>query len=389
MSDIAPSNDEFWQNHLELHQMDLEDKQAYHDFADQLEGLEQSLGSSVQKLFYLSVPPDATRTVIEHLGEAGLSKAPNTKLLLEKPFGTDIASAEDLIKHISQHFKEDQVYRIDHYLAKEMAQNLVVFRSANPFFSKTWNKDFIASIEVISSESIDIEGRKVFYEQTGALRDVVQSHLLQLLALTLMELPKLDDWSSIPSLRRQALEAIKPIEQATRGQYDGYREEVGNAASMVETFVGLELESSDPRWQAVPIRIITGKALGTQYTEIRISFKGDGNTEANLLSLRIQPNEGVEIRLWVKKPGYERELQQIPLSYEYKSHFGDNVPNAYEQVFVDAMRSEHSLFTTSDEVLASWRILAAVQARWEQSSDDLKFYKKGSSLTDIKGQSWL
>lgn len=387
LKDVVPTGDDFWEHHVELHQMDLDDPAAYHQLATQLEGIDRSLGGKAQRLFYLSIPPEVTQTVIEHLGEAGLADVPDTKLLLEKPFGTNLASAQELVDHLAQYFKEDQIYRIDHYLAKEMAQNLVVFRSANPFFAKTWNKEFIASIEVIASEKLGIEGRKVFYEQTGALRDVVQSHLLQLLALTLMELPVLDDWQSIPELRRQALEAIEPTNQAVRGQYEGYRQEVENADSPVETFVSMNLVSKDPRWQGVPIKVVTGKALDARYTEIRLSFRGDGKTEANLLTLRVQPDESVQICLWVKKPGYERQLQQIPLSFTYKHHFGDKLPDAYERVFVDAMRSDHSLFTTSEEVLASWRILAPLQEAWAKSADDLVIYKKASNPRDVADKS--
>lgn len=383
LKDVAPADDDFWEHHLELRQMDLDDTAAYHDLATQLEGIERSLGGSAQKLFYLSVPPDAAQTIIQKLGDAGLAEAPRTKLLLEKPFGTDLSSAEQLVKNLEAHFKEEQVYRIDHYLAKEMAQNLVVFRSANPVFSQTWNSKFIASIEVIACETLTIEGRSTFYEQTGALRDVVQSHLLQLVALTLMELPKLDDWQSIPRLRCEALSAIAPAKTAMRGQYEGYKEEVKNPDSAVETFVSLQLESTDPRWKGVPIKVTTGKALDQQFTEIRVAYRGEGNTEANLLTLRVQPDESVQIALWVKKPGYERQLQQIPLSFKYSHHFEDKLPDAYERVFMDAMRSDHSLFTTSQEVLASWKILAPVQAAWEKSSDDLGVYKKGSSPQDI------
>jgi glucose-6-phosphate 1-dehydrogenase len=385
LSDVAPADDDFWQRHLELHQMDLDNKQAYHEFAKQLEGVERSLGGSAQRLFYLSVPPEATQTVVQMLGDSGLAEVHDTKLLLEKPFGTDLTSAKQLVTHLESHFKEEQVYRIDHYLAKEMAQNLIVFRSANPVFSQTWSNKFIASIEVVASEKIGIEGRKTFYEQTGALRDVVQSHLLQLAALTLMELPKLNDMQSIPVLRCQALTAIEPAKPSdvVRGQYDGYREEVDNDDSKVETFVSLRLTSTDPRWENVPITLTTGKALEEQFTEIRVSYRGEGNTDANILVLRIQPDEGVQVCLWVKKPGLDNALQQIPLSFEYKHHFNDKLPDAYERVFVDAMRSDHSLFTTSQEVLASWQILAPLQDVWAKSTDDLLTYQKGSSPSDV------
>jgi glucose-6-phosphate 1-dehydrogenase len=385
LQDVVATDDDFWEQHLELRQMDLSDSQAYHAFAEQLQGIERSLGGSAQRLFYLSVPPDATQSVVQHLGDSGLAEVPGTKLLLEKPFGTDLASAQALVEHIAQHFKEDQVYRIDHYLAKEMAQNLIVFRAANPIFAETWNNKFISSIEVTASEKIGIEGRSAFYEQTGALRDVVQSHLLQLAALTLMELPKLNDLQAVPRLRCEALSAIEPAQPtaATRAQYDSYKEEVSNPSSPVETFVSLTLQSKQPSWEGVPIRVTTGKALKSQYTEIRLNYRGEGNTDANTLVLRVQPDEGVQVCLWVKKPGYENALQQIPLSFDYKNHFTDKLPDAYERVFIDAMRSDHSLFTTSQEVLASWQILAPLQAAWQAATEPLPTYPSGSPVADV------
>lgn len=383
LADVAPDGDEFWEHHLELRQMDLDSKQAYHDLAKQLEGIERSLGGSAQRLFYLSVPPSAALTVVEHLGETGLAEKTDTKLLLEKPFGTDLASAEQLVKDLEKHFKEDQVYRIDHYLAKEMAQNLVVFRSANPIFSQTWSSEFIANIEVVACQKIGIEGRAHFYEQTGALRDLVQSHLLQLLALTLMELPKLDDWKSIPRLRYEALSNLMPATAAVRGQYQGYKDEVKNVLSTVETFTSVQLESKDPRWKGMPIKLTTGKSMDDDYTEIRVAYKGEGNTEANLLTLRIQPDEAVCVGLWVKKPGYEWQIEQHPLSFHYKHHFEDRLADAYERVFVDAMKSDHTLFATSDEVIESWRVLAPIQADWAKSSQDLIVYPPGSSPNQV------
>jgi glucose-6-phosphate 1-dehydrogenase len=212
---------------------------------------------------------------------------------------------------------------------------------------------------------------------------VVQSHLLQLLALTVMDLPKLDDWQSIPRLRCQALKSLRSTGKIVRGQYEGYKKEVKNEKSKTETFVSMQLESSDPSWQGVPIRLTTGKSLDVRTTEIRLSYKGEGNTEANLLTLHIQPHEGAEVCLWVKKPGYERQLQQIPLSFEYKQYFDYKLPDAYERVFVDAMHSDRTLFSTSEEVLASWEILAPVQEAWAKTTDDLKIYPKASAPQEI------
>lgn len=384
LEDILPEgNQQFLRDHLELYQMDLTDLVDYRALSKHLQAIERMFSQKIpaQRLLYISVPPQVSQPVVRLLGESGLASAPHTKLLLEKPFGTDLASAQELVDDIKKYFVEDQIYRIDHYLAKEMAQNLIIFRAANPLFASTWNKDFIERIDIVATEDIGIEGRVAFYEQTGALRDLVQSHLLQLAALTLMDLPKLDDWQAIPALRLRALQALQPpvevAESVVRGQYDNYRQEVANPHSMVETFVSLKLASTDPRWQDVPVTITTGKALAGKTTEIRVQYRADSTSQSNLLVLRIQPNEGVAVTVQAKQPGYDRQVQTIPLSFEYKQQ-SKELAAAYERVFLDAMCSDHSLFTTSEEVLAAWRILAPIQHAWAMDARNLQIYASGS-----------
>lgn len=361
-----------------MFQMDLADPQEYHKLRDYIDQQPDE-----QVLFYLSVPPESSGEIIEYLGMAGFN-APANKLLLEKPFGTDLASAQSMIEHTAKHFHESQVYRIDHYLAKEMAQNLVTFRARNAIFSYLWSNKYIERIEVLALESIDIEGRSEFYEQTGALRDLVQGHLLQLLALTL--LPIADDselnWDSLPTRRQAALDAIQPAnpQKSLRAQYEGYREEVGNPESMVETFVSLELASSDPAWQGVPIALTTGKALDQKKTEVRVHLRRTNESQSNYLIFKIQPNEGIAIDLVTKKPGYDQELEHQKLSYNYPSD--TRLPDAYEQVLVDAINSRKSLFATSGEVLRAWEILAPIQQAW-QSDQSIKQYPKGSKAKSI------
>lgn len=360
--------------------MDLSDPAAYAALKDKIAALEQSRKAPGQKLFYLSIPPHAVLPVVEKLGAAGLAK--NGKLLLEKPFGTDLASAKELIAGIDKYFPEDKVFRIDHYLAKEMTQNLVVFRKENSLFRRTWNRNFIERIEIVALEKIGIEGRAAFYEQTGALRDLVQSHLLQLAALVTMHLPSGDDWSTIPEARAKALARLSiktgPTGLAAkRGQYLGYREEVGNQKSAVETFAALTLVSSDPDWLDVPIKLITGKALDKKTTEVRIFYRQEDTREANELVLRVGDHEGVGICLWTKRPGYDHATEQHPLDFSYSQHYAE-LPEAYERVFVDAIRSDHSLFASGREVLAAWQILEPLRRHWENNSDDLVFYKPGA-----------
>lgn len=355
-----------------LFTMDMAAEAEYVRLKDHLD-----LDPDEQLIIYLSVPPAASRQIVSLLGAAGLT-TPNVKLLLEKPFGVDLASAEDMLDHIGSYYGEEQVYRIDHYLAKEMAQNIVAFRAGNALFDYVWDSHAIESIEVVASESIGIEGRAQFYEQTGALRDVVQGHLMQLLALVLMDVPGELDWNAVPELRLAALHHIQAADpsNARRAQYIGYQLEAQNPGSMVETFVSLELVSRDPRWRGVKLKLATGKAMAEKSTEIRVNFKKSHELQRNRLIFRIQPNEGVEIDLVAKKPGYDRTLSARSLAFSYPED--EQLPDAYEQVLVDAIRSEKSLFTSGAEVRESWRILQPLLSEWEMDNHALSTYKQGS-----------
>lgn len=357
--------------------MDLADVAEYYRLRETI-----SLTSDEQLLVYLSVPPQSAAQIVDFLGEAKINSG-NVKILFEKPFGVDLASAEEVIARTSRYFKEEQIYRIDHYLAKEMAQNIVALRGGNALFSHIWNNTAIESIELLALESLTIEGRAQFYEQAGALRDVVQGHLMQLLALVLMEIPAEYDWGQLPAARLAALTQLTPAdpEKVVRAQYDGYRDEANNARSMVETFVSMQLASQDPRWKNVPLTLTTGKAMNQKTTEIRVNFRKFHDTQRNRLILRIQPNEGVEIELFTKKPGYEREFETRKLTFNYAEDA--QLPDAYEQVIVDAIKSRKSLFTSGDEVLASWRVLQPLQRAWEMDDTTLSTYTVHSSVEDV------
>ncbi|ETB63931.1 TPA: hypothetical protein DIC38_01635 [Candidatus Nomurabacteria bacterium] len=340
-----------------------------------------------QYLFYLSVPPLASSKIIELIGKSGLA-SDNSKLLLEKPFGVDYDSASLMLSHIDKYFDEDKVYRIDHYLAKETVQNLLVFREGNSLFKKTWNKDFINSIEINVSESIGIEGRANFYEQTGALRDLIQSHLLGLLSLTLINLDKNYSISDIGELRFKALKKVKVLKDknkivSVRGQYEGYKEEVNNDNSNVETFASISLSSSDKNWKGVSIKLSTGKALKEKYTEIRILYKKVRDHESNELLFRLEPNEGISFSLLTKKPGYDHDVASHTLEFNFKNHY-ESLPKAYEQVIYSAILGDHKFFTSGKEVLETWRIVGQVKKNWEDLGDkDLVIYKKGSEIEEI------
>ncbi len=378
----------FLAEHTELLTLNLTDLDEYQKLHERLLAIEEEFGTPAQRLFYLSIPPTVAQPIIERLGQSGLAHMPQTKLLLEKPFGVDLISAQELVQDIDRYFSPEQVYRIDHYLAKETAQNIVVFREQNSLFKQAWNNKHIEKIEIIASESIDIQGRTAFYEQTGALRDLVQSHLLQLAALTLMESPRANALHEIPQRRLQALRALSipdnlPIPQMVkRGQYAGYAQSVNNPGSLVETFVSLTLESSDPRWKGVPITLTTGKALREKSTQIRILFKKEEGYEANELILHLQPNEGIEMHIWAKRPGYQHTVSPHSLQFAFKDHYA-LFPEAYEQVLFSGLGSDHTLFTSSEEVLETWRILDPVQNFWSMNSDDLIIYEPGSDVREI------
>jgi len=344
--------------------------------------------TEAELLFYLAVPPNIAGVIVEGLGRAGLNEK-GAKLLLEKPFGQDLASAKQFIGELHRHFDEDQVYRIDHYLAKEMVQNILLFRASNSVFRHVWHNQAIESIEIMASEKIGIEGRAVFYEQTGALRDILQSHLFQLMALVLMELPTELSWQNIHSARLQALQQIQPIpidqltKRVKRAQYQGYTRDVGNLDSSTETFVSVRLFSNDPNWQDVPITLTTGKNLAEKYTEIRVNFRALPSSQANRLVFRIQPHEGTEIDIWAKQPGYERHLKPVKLAFAYETQFAERLPEAYEQVLLDSLRSDKSLFAGADEILVSWQLLQPILDAWQNDQKNLTTYPAGTTAESL------
>ncbi|MEX0881305.1 MAG: glucose-6-phosphate dehydrogenase [Candidatus Saccharimonadales bacterium] len=384
VADVLGGNKKTLGKFTELFQMSLDDAGGYSVLKKKLSIISRQMDGRPQVIFYLSVPPAAVLPIVRHLGQAGLNHARH-KLLLEKPFGFDLESARELIAQTAKYFPENQIYRIDHYLAKEMVQNIVTFLGSNALFRDVWSSRFIEKIDIIVAEKIDIEGRALFYESTGALRDIIQSHLLQLAALTLMEpCTGVFDYAELPGRRLIALNALKVDmeEPVIRAQYEDYRREVKNPDSATETFVGLTLESEDPRWQGVPILLASGKNLNDKLTEIRVYFKKKENSEANRLALRIQPKEGIELDLWVKEPGYERRLQQKHLAFNYEQHY-ERLPDAYERVLLDAIRGSQSLFASSGEVLESWRILEPIQQKWSMDNRDLQFYQPGRTIEEV------
>ncbi len=393
---------------LRMHQMsqtDGADDTEYDELLTILNDIETERGICMNRLYYLAIPPKLFESTVSNLGQHGLNQSCQhdtaaSRLLVEKPFGYDTASAETLIKETSEWFREDQIFRIDHYVAKETVQNILAFRTYNPLFSSIWNRRHIASITITAYEQITIEGRAVFYEGVGALRDFIQSHLLQLLTAITMELPEGKGSDAIHAAKQRLLKSIVPIgpdevaASAVRGQYDSYRQEVNDSHTNTETYAALSLDIDNDRWRDVAINIRTGKAMARKHTEIRIVFtgsEGDPDTDSvdestrNELIFNIQPSEGISLHLHAKKPGFRDEIQPVIMNFAYQQAFdgysypgGASHPDAYERVLVDAARGDHTLFTTSEEVLEAWRIIENVLRAWGISDDDLIIYPKGA-----------
>ncbi len=340
------------------------------------------------KLFYFAVPPSLFESLIENVVAADMHGAGDgieSRLLIEKPFGHDLASAQHLHKTITDHFGKESVYPIDHYLAKDTAQNIHYFRFKNPLMRGIWDSSDIAEIQVSALEMLDIQGRIKFYEHTGALRDMIQGHMLQILALVTM-----DELSSLEAddVRRQRqlmLKSIAPIrpedvhDVAVRGQYDGYRTQVENPESNTETFAALKLNVDNSRWRGVPIYVRAGKAMETKVTEINIVFrsKDDALGGEDVLTFRLQPGEGVAITLTSKKPGLENKPEVITLDYCYNEH-DEVLANAYERILHDALEGDQTIFPTDEEIMASWTVVQPVLDAWQANGDDLSIYAEAS-----------
>jgi len=328
----------------QVYTMDLARPEEYERFKVFLEGQ-----GADQTLFYLSVPPGASADIVDFLGQAGLN-TPNYKVLFEKPFGFDLESAKEFISRTAQYFSEAQLYRIDHYMGKEIAAELLTLRQDAENHHHHWNNQSVKAITVVATESIGIEGRAQFYEQTGALRDFVQGHLMQLLSLVLMQTPHP---VGLPEQRLAALNDLAPVnpELATRAQYDTYQAEVDNKGSQTETFVAFMLESTNPAWKGVPIRLLTGKALHEKRSYVAVEYKD----------------------------GTEDVFDESFLASRDGRHL-----DAYERVLIEAIESRTEIFTSSSEVLRSWELLAPLQEAWSMDGQPLPTYVQGSDVTALQ-----
>jgi len=403
--------DDIWKTFaqsISYHRTEFHDLKGYEALAERLKQIDKERGTRGNRLFYLAVAPDQFDDIIKNLKSVGLNRTQEgswARVIVEKPFGTDLASARELNRIVSTAFAEEQIYRIDHFLGKETAQNILVLRFANAIFEPLWNTRYIDHLQITTAETLGVEGRAGYYDKSGALRDMVQNHLLQLLCLIAMEAPtdlradsiRDEKVKVVRSLRRLAGDAV--VENVVRGQYSagaingkpvrGYREEEGvNPKSVTETYVALRLHIDDWRWADVPVYLRVGKRLPKSATEISIHFKKAPpvlfNKEAvtldqNVLVVRIQPDEGISLRMQAKIPGTSLRIEPVKMDFHYGTSFGKPSPEAYERLLLDAMSGDATLFARRDEVEEAWAFIDPIEEAWQkQKEKGLYSYAAGS-----------
>jgi glucose-6-phosphate 1-dehydrogenase len=338
---------------------------------DRLERIDASFDTEGRRFYYCATPPAVYPQIVARLGESQMHR--DARIVIEKPFGRDLASARELHASLHSVFEESQIFRIDHYLGKETVQNVLVLRFANGMFEPIWNRRYVDNVQITVAESIGIEGRGAFYEQTGALRDMVQTHLFQMLNFFAMEPPVSFEPERLRDEKVRIVRSMKPVDPArvVLGQYVGYTEEEDvDRNSRTETYVAMQVEMDNWRWAGVPFNLRTGKRLARKVTEISLSFrhvpynvfKGTDATPLgrDALVIRVQPDEGVSLNLNIKKPGLGLELDRAALDFDYQTTFNTPLLEAYEFLILEAMEGDHSLFTREDEVERAWEVLTPV-----------------------------
>lgn len=412
-SRVKPIDEPFWnsfENQIFYHQSEFDDDEGYAKLAAFLKQLDTRYATRGNRLFYLSVQPKYFPVIIEKLAAHGMIYNPHasecwSRVIIEKPFGHDAESAAKLQQDIAKHLDESQIYRIDHYLGKETVQNLLVFRFANSIFESLWNYKHVDQVQITVAEEIGIGTRGNFYEEEGMLRDMVQNHVMQLLSLVALEPPVSLSSQAIRDEKVKVLQSIRPLakedfeQHIVRGQYGpgfingksvaGYREEKNvNPKSSVDTFVAMRLFLDNWRWAGVPFYIRAGKRLPKRSTEIAIIFKdapgvlfqeNSRKNDSNVLAMRIQPDEGIAMKINCKVPGPSSPIQPVKMDFRYSSYFGQSPPEAYERLIWDCILGDSTLFARSDEVEQSWKILTPVLKYWAaHPPKDFPNYPSGS-----------
>src|SRR6266700_1801231 len=419
--------DEIWRTFSQsifYHQSEFGDEAGYKTLAKRLDQIDKECGTRGNRLFYFAAAPDQFEPILKYLKAAGLNetrKGSWARVIVEKPFGTDLASARELNRIVRNSFAEEQTYRIDHFLGKETAQNILVLRFANAIFAPLWNRHYIDHVQITAAETLGVEGRAGYYEGAGALRDMVQNHLLQLLCLIGMEPPtdlradsiRDEKVKVVRSLRRMTTDEVAT--NVVRGQYaggaingqpvPGYRSEKNvNPKSMTDTFVALRLNIENWRWWDVPIYMRVGKRLPKSGTDISVHFKkaplvlfNKETNESNVLVIRIQPDEGISLRIHAKVPGASFRIEPVKMDFHYGTSFGKASPEAYERLLLDAMSGDATLFARRDEVEEAWAFIDIIENAWsaKKKAPDLFLYPAGSwgpeaadELLARDGRSW-
>jgi glucose-6-phosphate 1-dehydrogenase len=390
------------------HRGDFTDSASYDALSIKIEGMHIEHGTVANVLFYLATQPSAFPQIVAEIGRCGMDHEMHgggwRRIVVEKPFGRDLDSAKKLNREMLRVFREAQIYRIDHYLGKETVRNLMVFRFANGIFEPLWNRRYVDHVQITVAESLGVEDRGAFYEETGAARDVLQNHLLQLLSLVAMEPPATFAADALRDEKLKVLRAVAPESRAeigrhvVRGQYDagwvagqpvvGYRAEPEvDAKSETETFVAGRFEIDDWRWSGVPFYLRTGKRMAKRATEIAIQFRdvphrlfadAATDTEPNLLAIRVQPDEGILLRFGSKVPGLGLAIRPVTMDFTYGTAFSTDAPEAYETLILDAMLGDQSLFTRADDVEAAWAIVTPIHDAWvDAPAPDFPNYAAG------------
>jgi len=429
-SRTKPVEESLWntfKDQIYYHISEFDDDDGYDRLRKLLEELDKKLGTKGNRIYYLSTQPSFFPSIIEKLSKHKLIynkeiKDKWSRVIIEKPFGHDLHSAIDLQKFVLNHLAENQIYRIDHYLGKETVQNLLVFRFGNSIFEALWNNRYIDHVQITVGEEIGIGTRGAFFEEAGILRDIVQNHMMQLLTLVAMEPPSMLTADSIRDEKVKVLHALRPInlnefsKYVVRGQYGpgfvngekvkGYREEEKvDPQSSIETYVALEMFIDNWRWAGVPFYLRAGKRLPKRATEIAIFFNEvpgilfsqiSKQKDENVLVIRIQPDEGISLKINCKVPGPSSPIQPVKMDFRYGSYFGLTPPEAYERLICDCMLGDGTLFARGDEVIGSWRYMTPILERWQESKpSDFPNYASGTwgpkaadEMIEKSGRSW-